>query len=101
MNTLVMTIRHHNMSETFVDITTISNYIFSAVFNLEMVLKLIGLGSEYFHSSWNCFDMLIVVLTNIGLIFSWIGFEGGILSTTITVVRAVRILRMFRLIKSS
>jgi hypothetical protein len=45
--------------------------------------------------------MAIVILTNIGLIFSLIGVEGGILSTTITVVRSVRILRMFRLIKSS
>lgn len=101
MNTAVMAMRHHNMSDSLVQISTVSNYVFSAVFNIEMILKLIGLGSEYFYSNWNIFDMMIVALTNIGLILSWIGVEGGILSTTITVVRAVRILRMFRLIKSS
>jgi len=44
INSIVMAMRHHNMMQELTEFSTISNYVFSVVFNLEMVLKLIGLG---------------------------------------------------------
>lgn len=42
--------------------------MFAFVFNVEMIIKLIGLDKQYFYSSWNLFDMFIVICTNLGII---------------------------------
>jgi len=74
--------------------------VFSFVFNLEMILKLIGLGKVYFFSTWNIFDMVIVIATDFGLILKV--FElGDSFSSAATVIRGFRIMRMFKLIRSS
>ena len=40
------------------------NYIFAAIFAVEFILKLIGLGIVcYFSSFWNCLDSFIVVVS--------------------------------------
>ena len=65
-----------------------------------MILKLIGLGKNYFNDSWNKFDMFIVIATDLGLILNAFNVGGGF-STAATVIRSFRIMRMFRLIKSS
>ena len=39
----------------------ILNYLFAAVFSMEFILKIIGLGTfKYFSSFWNCMDAFIV-----------------------------------------
>ena len=77
LNTATMAMRHYNMSDELVDMTTICNYIFSLVFNFEMLLKLIGLGSEYFKSNWNIFDMMIVIMGNIGWLLEALNVNSG------------------------
>jgi hypothetical protein len=67
---------------------------------MEMVLKLIGLGRVYFLYSWNIFDMIIVIATDLGLLLKLLNL-GSTFSSTATVVRAFRIMRMFKLIRSS
>lgn len=75
-----------------------ANYFFAFVFNAEMILKLIGLGSQYFYSSWNLFDMVVVIGTDFGIILNIIG-KGASFSTAATVVRAFRIMRIIRLVR--
>jgi hypothetical protein len=36
------------------------NYIFGGIFTIEAMLKLLGLGAQYWHDSWNIFDFVIV-----------------------------------------
>jgi hypothetical protein len=37
-------------------------YMFVAIYTLELLLKLLGLGfRDYFSSPWNCFDCLVTV----------------------------------------
>ena len=76
------------------------NNCFSFIFNIEMIFKLIGLGQFYFWIYWNLFDMFIVVTTDIGMLMFMYGIEGSYTSTA-TVFRAFRMMRMFRIIKSS
>jgi voltage-dependent calcium channel L type alpha-1D len=78
----------------------ILNNIFSLIFNIEMVLKLIGLGYFYFWQYWNLFDFFVVVTTDLGVLLDVLGVEGSY-SSTATVFRAFRMMKMFRLIKSS
>lgn len=100
VNSGVMAMRHHNMKNELTQFSIFSNYVFSAVFNLEMILKLIGLGSVYFKSNWNCFDMFIVIASDVGFFLNLFNVGGGF-ATAATVIRSVRIMRMARLIKSS
>ena len=44
------------------------NYIFSGIFTVEFFIKIIGYGERYFRETWNIFDMVIVVVTIIGII---------------------------------
>lgn len=68
LNTIVMAIKHYQMSENLENFSENANYIFAFVFNMEMILKLIGLGKIYFLYSWNIFDMFIVISSDIGIV---------------------------------
>ena len=87
------------MSVTYENVLEILNYIFAAIFNVECVMKLIGLSVAYFKQSWNKFDFFIVVGTNVGILFNFLDL-GVDISTTVTVIRAFRIMRIMRLMKS-
>ncbi|CAI2381758.1 unnamed protein product [Moneuplotes crassus] len=98
LNTLLMSMRYARMSDTYEFTLETINYVFSIIFNIEMILKMIGNGIHYFKGAWNKFDFLIVVGTDIGFMINI--FIGVNISTAATVVRAFRILRIFRLMKS-
>ena len=52
------------MSDTYSRTLTFSNYIFTGLFTLEMVLKLFALGFfEYVADSFNIFDGAVVILS--------------------------------------
>jgi hypothetical protein len=76
------------------------NYLFAFVFNMEMILKLIGLGKIYFRYTWNIFDMLIVIASDLGIIMNVFAVGSGF-SSGATVIRGFRIMRMFKLVRSS
>ena len=42
-----------------------------------MIFKMIGLGSEYFSSNWNNFDMMIVIMGNIGWLLEAMNVNSG------------------------
>lgn len=98
-NTVVMASRHVDISPTTLDVFAKLNYLFAAIFNVEMVLKLIGLGWQYFYSGWNVFDCIVVIGTDGGIILNFTT-SGSSISTATTVVRAFRIMRIVRLIRS-
>ena len=77
----------------------IINILFTIVYTIEMIIKLVAYRRKYFLDSWNNFDFLIVF-------FAWIGFFAqyvfGIrMGALTTVVRAFRILRVLKLIKKA
>jgi voltage-dependent calcium channel L type alpha-1D len=74
--------------------------VFAVVFNIEMILKLIALRMEYFRTIWNKFDMVIVFATNLGILMKILEL-GDTFSSATVVIRGFRILRMFKLIRSS
>jgi len=79
----------------------IVNYVFAAVFTIEAVLKLIALGGKYFcdadDASWNIFDFVIVVGTNVGILLQVL-LQVNVGSVA-TVVRTFRVGRIFRLVQ--
>uniref|UniRef100_A0A9J8CJ55 Voltage-dependent L-type calcium channel subunit alpha n=1 Tax=Cyprinus carpio carpio TaxID=630221 RepID=A0A9J8CJ55_CYPCA len=62
LNTICLAVQHYGQSELFNYVMDILNMVFTAVFTVEMVLKLIAFKPRhYFTDAWNTFDALIVV----------------------------------------
>ena len=80
-----------NFSET-------TNYIFTTIFTVEAIIKLIGLGPKiYFKEGWNIFDFIIASGSLISIILSIVSNMD--LKGAVTIIRTFRILRVVRLIK--
>ncbi|XP_060766229.1 calcium channel, voltage-dependent, L type, alpha 1D subunit, a [Neoarius graeffei] len=62
LNTICLAVQHYGQSQTFNYVMDILNMMFTSVFTVEMVLKLIAFKPKhYFTDAWNTFDALIVV----------------------------------------
>ena len=55
-----MAVESENMTVTFSNFLDFTGNIFSIIFFIEMVLKLIAYGDTYFKNSWNKFDFVVV-----------------------------------------
>ena len=69
-----------------------------AIFTIEAIVKIIAQKKNYFKDSWNLFDFTIVIVTIIILSLNWAGL-GDSIAILSTILRTLRIGRVFRLIK--
>jgi len=74
------------------------NYVFTGIFALEMVIKLVGLGPRlYAQDGFNVFDGTIVVFSLVEIAVSKaLGLDGA----SVTLLRTFRLLRVLKLFKS-
>ena len=61
-----MYIYMERMVSHFSDALDIVNIIFTTIFTLEALVKIIGLRWHYFRRPWNVFDFIIVILSIVG-----------------------------------
>uniref|UniRef100_A0A665WSB5 Voltage-dependent L-type calcium channel subunit alpha n=1 Tax=Echeneis naucrates TaxID=173247 RepID=A0A665WSB5_ECHNA len=62
LNTICLAMQHHGQTKSFNDAMNILNMLFTGLFTVEMILKLIAFKPRhYFVDAWNTFDALIVV----------------------------------------
>ncbi|XP_076023740.1 LOW QUALITY PROTEIN: voltage-dependent P/Q-type calcium channel subunit alpha-1A-like, partial [Genypterus blacodes] len=97
LNTMCVAAVHYNQPEVLSDFLFYAEFIFLGLFMSEMLIKMYGLGIQpYFHSSFNCFDCVVIV----GSIFEvvWATIKPGT-SFGISVLRALRLLRIFKVTK--
>lgn len=93
INTTFMAMEHYEMNETFNDIINLGNTILTCFFAVEMALKLYGLGlKNYVRDSFNDFDAIVVIVGMLEFV------NAG--SKALTVLRAFRLLRIFKVVKS-
>ena len=104
LNLVFMALNFEGSSAGFNLFLTIVNYIFTGIFILECILKLLGYGIRpYFHSGWNRFDFFVVISSIVDLAVANVeGFDASFLKSfqIIRVLRVLRITRVLRLIKS-
>ena len=94
LNTIVLAIEHYDSPDWLGTLSDVTNYIFTIVFALEMILRLFGMGiREYCKDYFNVFDGVIVIISLVELFFAT---ENSGLS----VLRAFRLTRVFKIIKS-
>ncbi|XP_068207434.1 sodium channel protein 60E-like [Palaemon carinicauda] len=92
MNTVFLAIEHHGMSDTLNKILEVGNRVFTAVFTLECIMKIMALSKEFFTNKWNVFDLVIVLASLLDL-----GLEIG---SGLSVLRGMRLLRVLKLAQS-
>ena len=76
------------------------NYFFTSTFIIELIFKLTAFGFEGFWvSSWNKFDLFVVVSSIVDLVLNSIGSGISFLRIGPQLIRIVRVLRVSRLLK--
>ena len=73
--------------------------IFTAIYSIEMIIKLTAMRGSYFHDGWCIFDFLIVISAWAGIVLLQV-FNINIGSIT-TIIRSFRIARVLKLIKAA
>ena len=99
LNTVVLATSWYGMDESIIKVLEVLNQIFTAIYSVEMFIKLIALGKAYFHDGWNVFDFMIVLSAWAGIVLFRV-FNVNIGSVT-TVIRSFRIARVLKLIKTA
>ncbi|XP_072798448.1 voltage-dependent T-type calcium channel subunit alpha-1H isoform X1 [Vicugna pacos] len=91
-NTLSMGVEYHEQPDELTNALEISNIVFTSMFALEMLLKLLACGPVgYIRNPYNIFDGIIVVIS----VWEIIGQADGGLS----VLRTFRLLRVLKLVR--
>lgn len=72
LNTLVFAMYHHDMNSDWTLSLFIINIIFTVIYLIEAIIKIVGLRQYYFQSGWNWFDFVIVVLSVISVILDFL-----------------------------
>ncbi|XP_066580597.1 voltage-dependent L-type calcium channel subunit alpha-1C isoform X2 [Amia ocellicauda] len=71
LNTICLAMQHHGQSVSFNKAMNVLNMLFTGLFTVEMILKLIAFKPRgYFSDPWNVFDFLIVIGSIIDVILS-------------------------------
>ncbi|XP_072152992.1 voltage-dependent T-type calcium channel subunit alpha-1G isoform X2 [Bemisia tabaci] len=98
INTLSMGIEYHNQPPELTVIVEISNVVFSGIFAVEMLLKIIAEGPfGYISNGFNVFDGIIVVLSVVELGQFYLGKGEG--NSGLSVLRTFRLLRILKLVR--
>ncbi|KAB5567742.1 hypothetical protein PHYPO_G00236350 [Pangasianodon hypophthalmus] len=101
LNTLTLAVQHYEQSKLFNFVMDILNMIFTTLFTIEMIIKLLALRPyHYFIDAWNSFDALIVVGSLVDIMiaeFSGKG-DGENSKVSITFFRLFRVMRLVKLL---
>ncbi|RLU22910.1 hypothetical protein DMN91_005188 [Ooceraea biroi] len=100
INTLSMGIEYHNQPEQLTVAVEISNIVFSAIFAVEMLLKVIAEGPfGYISNGFNVFDGIVVILSVVELCQAFVEERGSGGSSGLSVLRTFRLLRILKLVR--
>ena len=95
LNTVALAIVHYDEPDEMTKTLDIAEIVFTLLFVLEAVLKLLGLGFYcYFTQGSNVFDFVITVLSFVSLFD--IGASGFSAMRVLRVFRALRVARILR-----
>ncbi|XP_034442105.1 sodium channel, voltage gated, type VIII, alpha subunit b isoform X6 [Hippoglossus hippoglossus] len=101
LNMVTMMVETDDQSEDTEIVLYWVNFIFIVVFTTEFVLKLFALRHYYFTNGWNIFDVVVVILSIVGMFLADIIEKYFVSPTLFRVIRLARIGRILRLIKGA
>jgi hypothetical protein len=92
INTLSMGIEYHGQPQSLTNALEYSNLVFTSLFAIEMILKIIAEGFlKYIKNAYNLFDGIIVIMSVIEL--------QGNQNSGLSVLRTFRLLRVLKLVR--
>ncbi|XP_076324934.1 voltage-dependent T-type calcium channel subunit alpha-1H-like isoform X2 [Tachypleus tridentatus] len=98
LNVVTMAMEFYMMPTELVYALKIFNYFFTAVFILEAIMKVVALGfRRYLIDKWNQLDIIIVILSVVGIFLE--EMESKIIPINPTIIRVMRVLRIARVLK--
>ena len=104
LNLVSMAMNFDTPDEKYDLALTYANYVFTGIFIVECIIKLVAYGPVgYFYSGWNKFDFFVVVASIGDLIIGNIdGIDAKFLKSfqIIRVLRVLRVTRVLRLVKA-
>ncbi|KAL3058474.1 hypothetical protein OYC64_010597 [Pagothenia borchgrevinki] len=101
LNMVTMMIETDDQTKETDEVLYWVNFIFIVVFTCEFVLKLTALRHYYFTNGWNIFDVVVVILSIVGMFLADIIEKYFVSPTLFRVIRLARIGRILRLIKGA
>nr|XP_061813746.1 sodium channel protein type 8 subunit alpha-like isoform X3 [Nerophis lumbriciformis] len=101
LNMVTMMVETDDQSKETEDVLYWVNFIFIVVFTGEFLLKLFALRHYYFTNGWNIFDVVVVILSIVGMFLADLIEKYFVSPTLFRVIRLARIGRILRLIKGA
>ncbi|RMX45224.1 hypothetical protein pdam_00020953 [Pocillopora damicornis] len=93
LNTIVLALYHYGIEKSFENVLDLCNMVFTIIFVVEMIWKLIAFGPlTYVKSRWNIFDAIIVIASVAGYLTE----SGG----SFSIFRSLRLFRVLNLAQS-
>uniref|UniRef100_A0A7N6AQ33 Sodium channel protein n=1 Tax=Anabas testudineus TaxID=64144 RepID=A0A7N6AQ33_ANATE len=101
LNMVTMMVETDDQSNETENVLYWVNFIFIVVFTMEFLLKLFALRHYYFTNGWNIFDVVVVILSIVGMFLADLIEKYFVSPTLFRVIRLARIGRILRLIKGA
>ncbi|XP_068780215.1 voltage-dependent L-type calcium channel subunit alpha-1F [Struthio camelus] len=106
LNTIALAVQHYEQSKPFNYVMDLLNMVFTGLFTIEMVLKIIAFKPRhYFCDAWNTFDALIVVGSVVDIAVTEVNNGGHVGESSedssrisITFFRLFRVMRLVKLL---
>ncbi|KAE8620103.1 hypothetical protein XENTR_v10010099 [Xenopus tropicalis] len=96
LNTIVLMMKFHGSSNTYENVLKTFNMVFTSLFSLECLLKIMAFGApNYFRDAWNIFDFVTVLgsITDIVVTELW---DSIINLSFLRLFRAARLIKLLR-----
>ncbi|PWA33292.1 hypothetical protein CCH79_00013620, partial [Gambusia affinis] len=99
INVFTMSIEHYNQPQYLEEVLKYCNYVFTIIFVIEALLKLVAFGfHRFFKDRWNQLDVGIVALSILGITLEELKMKAA-LPINPTIIRIMRVLRIARVLK--
>ncbi|KAK2833664.1 hypothetical protein Q5P01_017553 [Channa striata] len=99
INVFTMSIEHYNQPQYLEEVLKYCNYVFTLIFVIETLLKLVAFGiHRFFKDRWNQLDVAIVALSIMGITLEELKMNAA-LPINPTIIRIMRVLRIARVLK--
>uniref|UniRef100_A0A8C2QBA8 Voltage-dependent L-type calcium channel subunit alpha n=1 Tax=Cyprinus carpio TaxID=7962 RepID=A0A8C2QBA8_CYPCA len=106
LNTVTLAVQHYDQSKLFSYVMDILNMVFTGLFTVEMLIKLMALRlRHYFIDAWNSFDALIVVGSVVDIVVTEFSVSSSFTYSSedssrvsITFFRLFRVMRLVKLL---
>uniref|UniRef100_A0A8D0CPI9 Voltage-dependent L-type calcium channel subunit alpha n=1 Tax=Sander lucioperca TaxID=283035 RepID=A0A8D0CPI9_SANLU len=108
LNTLCLGMQHCNQSDHVTKLSDMLNLIFTVLFTVEMILKLMAFKARgYFGDPWNVFDFIIVIGSVVDVILSEVDvstnyyyiFKSILMNSTDPIAVSITFFRLFRVMR--